>query len=507
MTELSRRDLIRLSAAGIIAIPVLVRANSAVALDRVRKPGNLKMLRRAVKGQLLTAKNKAFDAASDPFDIYANFGPPKAVLKAANASDVSQGISYARRAKLPLAVKSGGHNYAGYSTTSGILISVGSMDQIVVDAKAQKVTVGAGAHLVNVYNALSAQGQMIPAGTCPTVGVGGHVFGGGFGLSARKFGLLSDNLLSAKIVLASGRIVTASARKNPDLFWAIRGGGGGNFGYATEFTFHTEPVGALSLFKLQYSWASGRAAFDAWQQMIPAMPDELTTGFALLNNAVGTSDPGAMGAQVYGLFHGASADLSALIAPVLKAAGAPMLQTLQDTTFMEQAFYFGGCDSLEACQITPGGDVAGYDYYAKSSYANSVYSQQGIETVFSAVENWPGTSKNCMIESFAYGGAVNRVPSKSTAFPHRGQLFCNQYGVVFGPEDSPSTRKDAVSWLSSLDSQMSAFNTGEAYVNYIDGEQANWAKAYYAGNLSRLKRVKRKYDPDNVFDFAQAIPT
>jgi hypothetical protein len=150
VTELSKRDLIRLSAAGIIAIPVLVRANSAVALDRVRKPGNLKMLRRAVKVQLLTAKNKAFAAASEPFDVYANFGPPKAMLKAANASDVSQGISYARRAKLPLAVKSGGHNYAGYSTTSGILISVGSMDQIAVDAKAQKVTVGAGAHLVNV---------------------------------------------------------------------------------------------------------------------------------------------------------------------------------------------------------------------------------------------------------------------------------------------------------------------------------------------------------------------
>ena len=381
------------------------------------------------------------------------------------------------------------------------------MDKIVVDAKAQTVTVGAGALLVNVYDKLSAQGQMIPAGTCPTVGVGGHVFGGGFGLSARKFGLLSDNLLSAKIVLASGRIVTASRRKNSDLFWAIRGGGGGNFGYATEFTFHTEPVGALSYFKLIYSWASGRPAFDAWQQMIPAMPDELTTSFALLSTGVGTTEPSKMGAQMYGLFHGSSADLLALIAPVLSAAGTPMVQTLKDCTFMEQAFYFGECDSLESCQPTPGGDVAGYDYYAKSSYANSMYSNQGIETVFSAVENWPGTSKNCMIESFAYGGFVNRVPSKSTAFPHRDQLFCNQYGVVFGPEDSSSTRQGAVNWLSSLDSQMSAFNTGEAYVNYIDAEQANWAKAYYAGNLSRLKRVKRKYDPDNLFDFAQAIPT
>ena len=465
------------------------------------------MLRRTVKGQLLTAKNKAFAAASDPFDVYANFGPPKAVLKAANASDVSQGISYARRAKLPIAVKSGGHNYAGYSTTPGILISVGSMDKIIVDAKAQRVTVGAGALLVNVYDKLSAQGQMIPAGTCPTVGVGGHVFGGGFGLSARKFGLLSDNLLSAKIVLASGRIVTASRRKNSDLFWAIRGGGGGNFGYATEFTFQTEPVGPLSLFKLQYSWASGRPAFDAWQQMIPAMPDELTTSFALLSTGVGTTDPSKMGAQMYGLFHGSSTDLSALIAPVLSAAGTPMVQTLKDSTFMEQAFYFGGCASIEECQPTPGGDVAGYDYYAKSSYAKSMYSKQAIETVFSAVENWPGTSKSCMIESFAYGGAINRVPSKSTAFPHRDQLFCNQYGVVFGPEDSSSTRQGAVNWLSSLDSQMSAFNTGEAYVNYIDAEQDNWAKAYYAGNLSRLKRVKRRYDPDNLFDFAQAIPT
>ncbi len=509
MGELSRRDVLRIAALGAAAVPVAgALGSAAVAAPAAKKKiTTLPALKKAVRGRLLLPRSPAFAATASPWDTFADFGPPKAVLQAKNARDVANGVTYARSTSTPLAARSGGHNYAGYSTTPGLLISLGAMNAIRVNVKKREVTVGAGAQLGNVYNALSAHGLMVSAGTCPTVGVGGHVLGGGFGLSSRKFGLLADSLISAQLVLADGRVVTASAKKNPDLFWAIRGGGGGNFGYATEFTFRASPVGNLSAFKFQYPWAQGKAAFAAWQDLIPSMPAELTTSSALLNNAPGTTNPAAMGVQVYGLFHGTAEELTAVLQPLVNAAGAAPTQMLQDMTFMEQVFYFGGCSDITSCQNAPVGDVQPLDYYVKSSYTQTAYPQAAIDTLFTAVENWPGTAQNCMIESFSYGGFVNGIAPAATAFPHRDQLFCTQAAAFFGPTDTPATRQAAVTWLTQMNSNMAPYNSGGAYVNYIDGSQEDWAQAYYGANLARLQKVKRTYDPGNLFDFPQAIPT
>ena len=142
----------------------------------------------------------------------------------------------------------------------------------------------------------------------------------------------------------------------------------------------------------------------------------------------------------------------------------------------------------------------------KSSYTAVPYSTSAINTLFTAVENWPGTSRNCLIESFSYGGAVNAVPSAATAFPHRDQLFCTQNAVFLSPADSAATRQRAVDWVTGLAAQMAPFTSGGAFINYIDGSQANWQQAYYGANLARLRSIKRTYDPGNVFSFPQAIP-
>lgn len=519
MGPISRRDLLRLGTLGIAAAPI-ARALGSVSATAAPTSGSmlessvaprgslnsLAALAAAVRGTLLQPSTPGFTAAAAPWDSYADFGPPIGVLRAETARDVAAGIEFARTTRTPLAARSGGHNYAGYSTTPGLLISVAPMRGIRVNSQTKQVTIGAGAQLINVYSALAARGLMIPAGTCPTVGVAGNVLGGGFGLSSRKFGMLADSLLSAQIVLANGRVVTASAKRNADLFWALRGGGGGNFGIATQFTFQAYPIGPLAAFKFAYPWAQGRAAFNAWQQMIPTMPDDLTTSSALLNNAPGTSNPAAMGVQVFGLHHGSAAELTALLQPLVAAAGPASSQYLKDVTFMEQAYYFGGCSDLNACQNAPVGSVQPLDYYVKSSFASSAYSTQAIDTLFRAVEQWPGTSHNCMIENFSYGGRVNSVPPSATAFPHRNQMFCTQAAAFFGPADSPEVRQAAVEWLTQLHASMAPFNSGAAYVNYIDQNQADWQRAYYAGNLERLKQVKRKYDPGNLFSFPQSIP-
>ena len=255
------------------------------------------------------------------------------------------------------------------------------------------------------------------------------------------------------------------------------------------------------MFKFEYPWAQGRQAFNAWQSMIPTMSSDLTMGSALLNNGQGTSNPAAMGVQLFGVFHGPAAELTALLQPVIAEAGPPANSTLQDMTFMEQALYFGNCSSVEECEnATP------LDFYAKSSYAQAAYSPSAIETLFTAVEQWPGTQRNCMVESFAYGGYVNGVPSRATAFPHRDQLFCSQSVAYFGPTEPPASRQAAVTWLDDLFADMAPQTSGGAFVNYIDAQQPDWARAYYGDNLPRLKRVRRKYDPDGFFAFPQAIP-
>lgn len=504
---LSRRSLLKRSAlivGGVLTASAGVQESAFGAPNAVaakRKITSLSMLSSRLKGRLLLPGSQPFLASAAPFDSFVDFGPPVAIVEARSNADVVAGIDYSRTTKTSIAIRSGGHNYAGYSTTDGLLISVAGLNRITVDASLKRVTVGAGTLLGDLYAALAAQGQMVPAGTCPTVGVAGHVYGGGFGLHARKYGLLADNLISVNVALADGRLVTASSSTNSDLFWAIRGGGGGNLGYATSFTFRTHPVGALSAFKFEYPWAQGRQAFRAWQAMIPSTPGDLTMGSALLNNAAGTTNPGAMGVQVFGVYHGPAADLQGLLAPLINEAGPPAVSTLRDMTFMEQVLFFGNCESLEQCKTT-----MHLDFYAKSAYVQEPYGADAVERLFSAVEQWPGTQRNCMIESFSYGGAVNDVASSATAFPHRDQLFCSQQAAYFGPTEPAASKAAAVKWLNGLHQTLAPYGSGGAFINYIDADQADWQRAYYGANLARLKRVRRKYDPSGLFRFPQSIP-
>ena len=504
--SLTRRHLLQagsLSLAGILTGIAGAQGSAQAAFGSARaqtRIPSLPALRSRLKGRLLLPTDPQFSARVAPFDTYSDFGPPVALVEAANEADVTAGIDYCRTTGTQIAVRSGGHNYAGYSTTSGLLISVAGLNRIQVDPARHQVVVGAGVRLGDLYAALAQRGEMVPAGTCPTVGVAGHVYGGGFGLHARKFGLLADNLLSARIALANGRIVTASARSNPSLFWAIRGGGGGNFGYATSFTLRTHPIGKLSAFKFEYPWSRGRQAFAAWQSMIPTLPAGLTMGSALLNNGSGTSNPAAMGVQVFGVFHGPASELEAILKPLTAQAGEPAIRTLKDMTFMEQVLYFGNCDSLDACKAP-----MQLDFYAKSCFVQRPYDAAAIETLFRAVEQWPGTQRNCMIESFSYGGEVNAVPSAATAFPHRKQLFCSQQVAYFGPSESTASKAAAVTWLNNLHAQMAPSGSGGAFVNYIDADQSDWQRAYYGGNWQRLRQVRRRYDPQGLFAFPQAV--
>ena len=194
---------------------------------------------------------------------------PAAIARCANAADVAACVDWARAAGAPITARSGGHSYAGYSSGSGLVVDLGALSSVTVDTGAASAVVGAGTQLIDVYAGLQPHGVAIPGGSCPTVGIGGLTLGGGMGVVGRAFGLTCDNLLAADVVLADGRTVHCDAAHDADLYWALRGGGGGNFGIVTAFTFRTHPATQATLYSFHWDWSRAAKVVAAWMDWIP----------------------------------------------------------------------------------------------------------------------------------------------------------------------------------------------------------------------------------------------
>src|SRR5579863_6057789 len=226
-------------------------------------------LANSLQGTLVRPGSSRYQAAYQLYSPRFDGIHPQGIAYCASPNDVQLCLSFARKFSLPLAARGGGHSYAGYSTTIGLVVDVTRMNSIQVNASAGIALVGAGARLIDVYAAVAQHGMVIPAGSCPTVGIAGVTLGGGIGVLGRKFGLTCDNLLAAQVVVADGRILTCDANTNADLFWALCGGGGGNFGVVTSFTFQARQVATVSLFTLSWPWSSAADVVNAWQTWAP----------------------------------------------------------------------------------------------------------------------------------------------------------------------------------------------------------------------------------------------
>jgi FAD/FMN-containing dehydrogenase len=398
-----------------------------------------------------------------------------------------------------MAARSGGHSYAGYSTTAtGIVVDVSRLASITVNAGAGTVGIGAGGRLMDVYRTLAAQGLTIPAGSCPTVAIAGLALGGGVGFSGRKLGLTCDNLRSFTMVTADGVVRQCNPNRNPDLFWACRGAGGGNFGVATRFTVTTHPVDTVTIYRAGFSWSDAARVVDAWQRWAPSAPDDL---FSLLS--VEATDSGATHVGSSGQFFGTVSGLQALLGQFFAAGAMP--STLEVTTmpYLDAMLLWAGCSNAMHCSLGDG--VGRSTFAAKSDYVNGLLSTGGIATLLQAVEARAATPARGSVLLDAYGGAINRVPKAATAFVHRDASFSMQYiaGWDIAGGDPPALAADA--WLQSTYAAMRPHVSGFAYQNYIDRQLPHWGIAYYGSNYARLRKVKRQYDPTNVFRFAQSI--
>jgi FAD/FMN-containing dehydrogenase len=478
--QLTRRQLLaRGTGLALGTVPFLDALASAAAAPT----GIFRELDRTLRGDVVQRGAPGYNAARVLYNTRFDAVKPQAVVFCESIADVQKTVRWARRHAVHIVPRAGGHSYAGYSTTSGVIVDVSRLHAISVTADG-RAAVGAGAELGNVDAALAARGRMIPAGTCPTVGIAGLAQGGGIGLSGRKFGLTCDNLLQASVVLADGSAVVADAHHHADLYWALRGGGGGNFGIVTRLVFRTHPASDVTTFSLAWPWSDAKQVVQAWQQLAPHAPDALSSVLNL--SAVAGGDASISAA---GQFFGSRDALAALLKP-LAETGSPTRNTLTPRTFLGAVHYFSGGSGRST-------------FAAKSSIARSPLSSAGIDALLHQIEarRSTGTGSGIVLLD-SWGGAINRVAKSATAFVHRDALFSMQYLAYWnaGAAAAPN-----VAWLRRCYAALRPHVSTFAYQNYIDPDLPNWQHAYYGTNLPRLQQIKRKYDPHNVFHSRQSI--
>jgi FAD/FMN-containing dehydrogenase len=429
---------------------------------------------------------------------------PAAIAFCANPADVQRCVAFARAHDVPFAARSGGHSYAGYSTTTGLVIDVTAMSSVTLAGT--EATIGAGARIIDLYTNLNTRGVSIPGGSCPTVGIAGLALGGGIGVVARRYGLTCDALTGVQLVTADSRLVTADAANDDDLFWACRGGGGGNFGIATAFDFATFPTTDVALFTLKWPWAAAPQVLAAWMAWIADAPDPLWSNCIL---APGSPSPLL---QVAGIWVGAQSEAAPYIDRLIANTGTRPSTRFLETIPLEHAMYVeAGCARLSesACHTT--GQTAQAQLSRGASFASSNFidrplSDAGISAVVAGINERIEAHRPGAIAFDAYGGAINRMAAAATAFVHRDSLCCAQYSVSFNPADSSAAVAEHRAWLAGYSRALRPHVSESAYQNYIDPTLSDSLDAYYGTNLARLRTTKKKWDADNVFRFAQSIP-
>src|SRR5215213_5088201 len=436
----------------------------------------------ALTGRVIWPQDPAYEEARQDFNArFSRF--PASIVVCNNTNDVGNAVRWARQEGMPLRARSGGHSYEAFSVVDeGLVIDVSGMTGVDVDVSRGEAVVGAGIRLLDCYRRLWDQGVTIPAGTCPGVGIAGLTLGGGIGFLSRQYGLTCDNLAAVELVDADGDVLRASESEHADLFWALRGGGGGNFGIATAFTFRVHPIGDVVICTITWPWDDAAEVVDAWQRWAPFVDERLCVSLAIGHPSAGTI-------SATGLFTGFAAELPPLLEPLLQAgtSGPPQIQSLPYLTAAEQ---------LAGPPIVSGI----LRFKNASSLAYDPLPAEAIATLVEQLRAAPFESD--MVGLFPLGGAIASIDPGATAFVHRRALFDLQYQAYWWDDAAAAA---SLTWVRDLRAAMAPYTTG-AYINYIDADITDWESAYYGTNLAHLQQVKSDYDPDDVFNGPQSIP-
>jgi FAD/FMN-containing dehydrogenase len=439
-------------------------------------PVNWQRLRTAISGQVVLPSDPTYAAAKTVFNSRYDKSAPAAVVIPASEDDVRRAMEFAMTDGVKVAPRSGGHSYVGASAADETMVIdlrriAGA---IVYDGDTTVATVRAAAGLDPLQRTLAGHGRLIPSGSCPTVGVAGLTLGGGLGADTRSAGLTCDALLSASVVLPGGELVTANPDDHPDLFWALRGGGGGNFGVTTSFSFRTYPAVDRDVVTMRYPDPAVADVIVQWSAWLAAS-DRATWG--LINIPIG---PGAAGCTVVlatpaGAGTRRAADLVAAIGT------SPLSTDTRTRGRLDFVRYFEGGDGASR----PRSFVAGSDIIGDLTSG-------AAQAIVAATKSWPAkvSGATAVIESLT--GAIRDVAPDATAFPWRRDSACIQW---YSEPSTPEAIEAATTWLARAHQEVAAHSVG-GYVNYLEPGTA--AKRYFGDNLSRLATVRSRYDPQGL---------
>ncbi|CAG8701401.1 28897_t:CDS:2, partial [Racocetra persica] len=440
----------------------------------------------SVKGQIVFPENPNYAQDIKDENTRVMFHPTVIVF-ASNVKDVQAAVKCAKSLNLSITARSGGHSYEKYSTFGKIVVDVSNLNKIIINGEDKTAIIGSGNRLGPVYYNLSQAGFFIPAGSCPSVGISGHALGGGFGLYARKFGTASDNILSIDLVNADGSLITANANQNEDLFYALRGAGSNSYGIVTSFTFkiHPTPPKVTSI-TFVYDISKIQTLFAAFNKLGPILTDDVTLSLVLAESL-----------QINGVYQGTKKNAQKALKNFISSSKP------SSTEFIEQSLF----DSVVKWGFASAKDTI-HPFHSPSSFKGKSFlvnpaglSRDGVQSIKDFILNSP---KNC--PTFAifdlFGGAVNRVAEDATAFVHRNisygiQLFRTLNG-------NSATNKKCLDDLKTFGIKyQKLFTSYSCYQNYIDKDLHDWQTRYYGSSFPKLVAVKRKFDPDNLFNFPQ----
>ncbi|MEH1098289.1 FAD-binding oxidoreductase [Micromonospora sp. CPCC 205561] len=445
-------------------------------------------------GRLWLPDQAPYDAKRKLFNKRYPDVRPAGVASVRTVRDVQRCLRWAADTDLPVVARSTGHSYAGYSVNEGLVIDLAALNGVRVDESTGLVTVGGGTTMAELYPALRRHQVAFPAGNSPTVGIGGLTLGGGVAAVSRAFGLTCDALVETTVVTAEGAVLTCNATENADLFWACRGGGGGNFGINTSFTFQAREVPDVSVFGLVWSSTDPVELLTVLQQIVQRAPDGFS---ARLGLDTGGLDRGQvrdnLRVSAVGLFLGPADQLRQILEPAL-AVATPVRRHIAELDYWEGNEYLRH-------------DTSADRFAARTRVSTEPLSPEVLGILLSRLRDWPGSRNpdGAGVGLFSWGGAINHVPATGTAFVHRDALFLVCMDTSWTARDPRELVAAHHQWLAELYSATGAHLPHAAYQNFTDPDLHDWRTAYYGGNYARLLDVKRRYDPDSLFRFDQGI--
>ncbi|MEE6450695.1 FAD-binding oxidoreductase [Gottfriedia acidiceleris] len=434
-------------------------------------------------GRIVVPGDPQYDSARYEFNTFFD-KYPLVIVFAKNTQDVVNAVRWAVKRKVPIRMRSGRHSYEALSVeNAGIVIDVSEMKQLDVDRRSGIVTLGTGWRNVALTETLGSEGLVVPTGICATPAIAGLTLGGGHSILSRTWGLTQDHLLELEMVDANGSVIRANANEHSDLFWASRGGGGGNFGICTSFRFNTHRIRTVGFAEISWDLQDLKPVLRVWQDYtLPEADNRLTTTFFMSKGV----EPNLL---MQGVFLGSLKEFRRVLEPLLQA-GSPLKVTIKEMPWVEVAPLVYARNPS-----TP------LPFKSVGPYVYDLLPEKALNTIERFINDQPPNTTTSVL-FHGLNGAVADIPNQATAYFYRKALSNMS---LFATWSKPEGAAAGIRWVERFRRAMLSYTKG-IYVNTIDLSIKNWRREYYGSNFEQLTRVKAKYDPKNVFHFPQSIP-